>query len=146
MKPTIYESPFSASSFDEFVDNIAYARMMVRTGATHYGEAGFGSHLVWTQPGVLRDGTPYERQLGIDCGLAFTALAHGGAIAHVFGVDRGWSRGMKHAAEVTRERELAVVERSLCADLGEVEFDAQMQEMREHARQDARAWWEWMGR
>jgi hypothetical protein len=40
------------------------------------GEAPIASHLLYTQPGVLRDEIPEERRHGIDAGLAWGAVAH----------------------------------------------------------------------
>lgn len=54
------------------------------------GEAPIASHLLYTQPGVLQDGDPFERQWGIDAGLAWGRVAD----ATVVYIDRGISRGM----------------------------------------------------
>lgn len=143
--PTIYESPFASKDFDTFVENIAYVRLLVRDGALRYNEAGFGSHLVWTQPGVLVDDEPFERALGIDCGLAFTGLARTGVLNHIYGIDRGWSSGMNRSKTVTEGKGLPIKTRSLKEDLGEDEFNRQMDEIVEMIRAEQQVWFWWAG-
>lgn len=54
------------------------------------GESCFASHLLYTQPGILRDGDPVERAWGIDAGLVWGLVAD----ATVVYTDRGTSKGM----------------------------------------------------
>lgn len=54
------------------------------------GEAPIASHLLYTQPGILNDDDPGEREWGIDAGLLWGAKAD----ATVVYTDRGISRGM----------------------------------------------------
>jgi hypothetical protein len=82
------ESPFAGD-----VDgNVAYARECL-ADCLRRGEAPIASHLLYTQPGVLDDGDPTERALGIEAGLVWGVLAD----ASVFYVDRGVSPGMVQA-------------------------------------------------
>lgn len=68
MKRVIIESPFSARSGLKDVNlNVEYARACVRDSVLR-GEAPIASHLLFTQPGILDDAKPEERQLGIDAG------------------------------------------------------------------------------
>lgn len=85
----ILESPFAG----DVTANLAYARAAMRDSLLR-GEAPIASHLLYTQPGVLDDNLPHERELGIAAGLAVADRA-------VFYVDRGWSGGML-AARVFR--------------------------------------------
>ncbi|MEQ8721066.1 MAG: hypothetical protein RID81_07300 [Sandaracinaceae bacterium] len=55
------------------------------------GEAPYASHLLYTQPGVLRDEVPEEREAGILAGFAWREAAD----ATVLYVDLGISRGME---------------------------------------------------
>lgn len=142
---TIYESPFASDDFDTFVGNIAYLRLLVRDGALRYNESGFGSHMVWTQPGVLVDNDAFERALGIDCGLAFTALAREGVLNHVYGIDRGWSSGMKRSREVTEGKGLPIKTRSLTEELGETEFLRRHSEICRMIREEQQTWFRWAG-
>jgi len=88
VKLVLLESPFAG----DIELNVAYARAALRDTVMR-GESALASHLLWTQPGVLRDEVPAERELGIAAGLAWGAVA----TASVFYVDLGWSRGMRAA-------------------------------------------------
>jgi hypothetical protein len=88
MKRVILESPYAGS----IERNLAYARACVRDCLTR-GEAPIASHLLFTQPGILRDGIPKDRELGIDAGLAWLEVAD----AMVLYIDRGMSPGMNDA-------------------------------------------------
>jgi hypothetical protein len=87
VRRVILESPFAG----DVEANIAYARECLRDCLLR-GEAPIASHLLYTQPGVLDDDVPSERQHGIDAGLAWGS----GAEATVVYCDRGISRGMKY--------------------------------------------------
>jgi hypothetical protein len=62
MKLVILESPYAG----DVAANTAYARACVRDSLSR-GEAPLASHLLYTQPGILRYDVPDERQRGIDC-------------------------------------------------------------------------------
>jgi hypothetical protein len=86
MKLVIIESPYAG----DIAANVDYARACV-ADALARGEAPFASHLLYTQPGILRDEVPAERQKGIAAALAW----YRGADAAVVYTDRGISRGME---------------------------------------------------
>ena len=86
MKLVIVESPYAG----DIEANIAYARACIRDALAR-GEAPLASHLLYTQPGILRDEVPGERKLGVDAGLAWYRVAE----AAVVYTDRGISRGME---------------------------------------------------
>ncbi len=94
-KLVIIESPYAG----DVEANVAYARAAMRDSLNR-GEYPIASHLLYTQPGILRDDIPEERTLGIAAGLAWRAVAD----RAVFYVDRGWSTGMIAARE-TYKRE-----------------------------------------
>jgi hypothetical protein len=104
MRRVILESPYA----DDVDANVEYARRCVRD-ALSKGEAPLASHLLYTQPGILRDEVPTERQWGIDAGLAWLAVAE----ATVVYTDRGISKGMKLGIAAARARNLRVEERSI---------------------------------
>jgi hypothetical protein len=87
----IIESPYAGA----IEENVAYARCAMRDSLTR-GEYPIASHLLYTQPGILRDEVADERKLGIDAGLAWRKVAQ----KAVFYVDRGWSGGMLAAREI----------------------------------------------
>lgn len=93
MKLVIVESPYAGD-----VDaNVDYARRCIRDSLSR-GEAPIASHLLYTQPGVLRDEVPNERQWGIDAGLAWGRVAD----LTVVYTDRGISRGMQYGIDAAK--------------------------------------------
>ncbi len=87
MRLVIVESPYAG----DVEENVEYARAAIRDALSR-GEAPIASHLLYTQPGVLDDLVPSERQWGIDAGLAWGKVAD----ATVVYTDRGMSRGMEY--------------------------------------------------
>jgi hypothetical protein len=81
----IVESPYAG----DIEAKQEYARACIRDCLMR-GEAPFASHLLYTQPGVLRDGVRAERQHGIEAGLEIGKRAD----ATVVYTDRGVSGGM----------------------------------------------------
>ena len=109
MRLVIIESPYAG----EIDANVEYARAAMRDSLTR-GESPLASHLLYTQPGILRDEIPEERTLGIDAGLAWRRVAEGAA----FYTDRGWSRGMIAAREVYEAEGVPFELRSLAKAAG----------------------------
>jgi len=104
MKLVILESPFAG----DIEANIEYARKCVHDSLSR-GEAPIASHLLYTQPGVLDDNDPKERQWGIDAGLAWKAVAH----ASVVYTDLGISRGMEYGIAAAKEAGIPIEFRTL---------------------------------
>ncbi len=103
MRLVIIESPFAGRSkfpplrwLQQWL-NVRYARKCVRD-ALERGEAPIASHLLYTQPGILRDQVPEERARGIEAGLAWRCIA----AASVVYVDRGVTKGMRHGIRLAR--------------------------------------------
>lgn len=94
MRRVILESPYAAGGGRTVEENVAYARACLRDSVLR-GEAPIASHLLFTQPGVLDDEIPEERELGIQAGLAWGHEAE----ATVVYVDHGVSRGMRYGIE-----------------------------------------------
>jgi len=86
MRLVIVESPYAG----DIETNVAYARACVRDALAR-GEAPFVSHLLYPQPGILRDEVPAERERGIAAAHAWYRAAD----AAVVYTDRGISRGME---------------------------------------------------
>lgn len=72
--------------------NIRYARRCMRHSLMRM-EQPLASHLLYTQPGILRDDIEAEREQGITAGLAWGLHAE----LWVFYMDRGMSYGMRLA-------------------------------------------------
>lgn len=101
MRLVILESPYAGAT-DE---NMAYARACLHDSLMR-GEAPIASHLLYTQPGVLDDTVPGEREMGIEAGLAWLAVAEASVVYVDHGVSPGMQRGIvaAEAAGVIIER------------------------------------------
>lgn len=125
MRFVVVESPFATGKVElpngEMMDvhrasNIEYARACLHDCLVRHGEAPYASHLLYTQPGVLDDDIPEERELGIKAGLELTKHAE----SRVFYLDRGFSSGMRWALSYALEIGQHCEVRTLggCWDLG----------------------------
>jgi hypothetical protein len=88
MRRVIIESPYAG----DIRKHTRYARRAMRD-CLERGEAPIASHLLYTQPGVLKEALPHERALGIEAGLSWAEVAD----AAVFYADYGFSMGMLNA-------------------------------------------------
>ncbi len=113
MKRVLLESPYAGTGnwLDRIVSrwlNIRYARRCVRDSLTR-GEAPIALHLLYPQPGILDDGDPVERELGIAAGLEWRFAAN----ASVVYVDRGISLGMDRGIAAAKRAGLKIEYRQL---------------------------------
>lgn len=108
MRRVILESPYAAPTAHEIEINVEYARRCVRDSLSR-GEAPIASHLLYTQPGILRDEVHEERKWGIDAGLAWRAVAE----ASVVYTDRGMSKGMLYGIAAAKDAGIPVEIRRL---------------------------------
>jgi hypothetical protein len=92
MRLVIIESPYAG----DVEKNTKYARMCVHDALSR-GEAPIASHLLYTQPGILDDDNPHERQWGIDAGLAWHAVAHASVVYQDLGISKGMQYGIAAA-------------------------------------------------
>lgn len=106
MKRVILESPYAGN----IEENVDYARRCVRDSLSR-GEAPIASHLLYTQPGVLRDSVPAERQWGIDAGLAWAAQAEATVVYTDLGISGGMKYGIANAEQAGRPIEYRNVSR-----------------------------------
>ncbi|XKH55566.1 hypothetical protein LG293_09875 [Citricoccus nitrophenolicus] len=103
----IIESPYAGD-----VDaNTDYARRCMADSLSR-GEAPFASHLLYTQPGVLDDTDPDERQDGIEAGLVWGRTADLTAVYVDHGVSAGMSQGILRAGVELRPVEYRKLEGS----------------------------------
>jgi len=94
MKRVVIESPYAG----DVARNLRYVRACMRD-ALMRGEAPYASHALYTQPGVLRDDVPEERELGIRAGFAWRAASEVTAVYQDLGISSGMQLGVRHAAE-----------------------------------------------
>lgn len=104
MRRVIVESPYAG----DIELHIQYARRCVRDCVLR-GESPIASHLLFTQPGILRDEIADERALGIACGLAWLRVAD----AMVVYVDHGVSNGMQNAVAIAKQQRVPIEVRKL---------------------------------
>jgi len=91
MRRVLIESPFAAPTPEQVEEHVRYARACLKDALSHQ-EAPLASHLLYTQPGVLDDNIPHERQWGIDAGIEWYKVAE----ACIVYTDCGISSGMKY--------------------------------------------------
>lgn len=97
MKLVILESPYAG----DVERNTRYARACLRDSLMR-GEAPVASHLLYTQPGVLRDDVPDERRMGINAGLAWGRAAEGTVVYCDLGISGGMEQGIGRAEKAGR--------------------------------------------
>jgi hypothetical protein len=108
MRRVIVESPYKAPTAAGIIANTAYARACVRDCLMR-GESPQASHLLLTQPGILRDDVPEERVKGIEAGLAWQTQAD----CIVVYEDHGITPGMELAIDRARFYNIPIEYRSL---------------------------------
>lgn len=94
-KRVVLESPYAG----DVERNVLYARRALAHSLL-IGESPIASHPLYTQPGVLDDDVPAQRERGIRAGLEWAEVAD----AAVFYVDYGWSTGMRLALQFYEQR------------------------------------------
>lgn len=88
----VLESPYAG----DVVKNIAYARACMRDCLLR-GEQPFASHLLYTQEGILDDGVPEERTLGIEAGFQWGRHADAVVVYTDLGISHGMQLGVQRA-------------------------------------------------
>lgn len=97
MRRVIVESPYAGN-----VElNLRYLRAALRDCLLR-GEAPFASHAIYTQPGVLDDTVPLEREHGIQAGFVWGLKADATVVYGDLGTSRGMHYGIKAAEEAGR--------------------------------------------
>jgi len=119
LRRVILESPFAGKTDADMLENIRYARACIRDCILR-GDAPIASHLLFTQPGILRDGNQGERSLGMRAGFAWTAQAE----AVVVYTERGVSPGMQSG--IARAQKLGVPVEYRTLEHGPAEFETAM--------------------
>ena len=106
------ETPYASPTSEGLIRNIRYARACVRDSLSR-GEIPFASHLFYTQPGVLDDTVPAERERGIMAGK--TMIETLCAVTVVY-TDLGISKGMEFGMEMARKSGRQIEQRTLGAN------------------------------
>jgi len=124
MRAAIIESPYAAAPYpwgDDVVygafnkelwdevsirRHVQYARELMRW-ALYNGLTPYASHLLYTQPGVLRDDVPAEREMGILAAKRWHELADVAVVGLDYHVSSGMLWGIQQ--HVDQEREIKFV-------------------------------------
>ena len=96
MKLVVIESPYSSRNGNTVEENVAYARAAMHD-SIHRGEAPLASHLLYTQPGILDDDIPSERDLGMNAGWQWMAFASLVVVYEDYGITGGMQAGIDKA-------------------------------------------------
>jgi hypothetical protein len=104
MRLVVIESPLAG----DLERNLRYARACMRHSLM-LGEAPLASHLLYPQPGILRDEDPIERQWGIAAGLSWGK--HADLVAVYF--DLEISPGMQLGITRAKQRNQRIVYRQV---------------------------------
>lgn len=94
MRRVILESPYAG----DIERTVRYARAAMADCLAR-GEAPFASHLLYTQPGVLDDAVPEEREKGIAAGLAWRNAADATVVYTDLGISAGMRAGIGDATD-----------------------------------------------
>ena len=97
MRLVIIESPYAG----DVEKNLQYLRAAMKD-CLHRGEAPYASHGLYTQPGVLDDTIPEEREMGIQAGFAFRCIGDATVVYTDLGTSGGMHYGINHAKKVGR--------------------------------------------
>lgn len=92
MKRVVIESPYAG----DVELNLRYLRACMHHSITH-DEAPYASHALYTQPGVLDDDRPIERELGIVAGFCWRDVADLTVVYTDLGITRGMQYGIDDA-------------------------------------------------
>lgn len=113
MRRVIVESPYGSKDPVIVARNATYARLCMHDCLVNHDEAPFASHLLYTQPGVLRDEIPNERELGINAGLAWGSVAEATVVYTDLGISGGMQTGIKRAKAEERPVEFRTIPEEL---------------------------------
>ncbi len=89
----VIESPYAGKTPEEIQENVRYLRACM-SDCIHRGEAPYASHALYTQPGVLRDEIPAERNLGMEAGFIWGEVCDRVVVYTDRGVTPGMVRGI----------------------------------------------------
>ncbi len=111
MRLVVVESPFAARNPDGSWDhetveeNLRYCRAAMNDCLLR-NESPYASHSLYTQPGVLNDQVPEERNLGMKAGFAWNKYAEASVVYIDRGISSGMRAGIKNAVEHKRPIEI----------------------------------------
>ena len=114
------ETPYASKNEKELRRNLLYARACVRDSLLR-GEIPFASHLFYTQPGILDDNIPQERDMGIKAGKILVESLPD--VVTVVYKDLGISKGMQYGIDRAKENKRTIEYRNLGSGWEEKELE-----------------------
>ena len=116
----IVESPFAGNDVAHEDLHVEYARACMRDAFVR-GEVPYASHLLYTQPGVLDDDVPEQRELGIAGGHLFLKRCADFVAAYVdMWISTGMRRGIAEASACGRAVEYRSLWHKIDANTGTI--------------------------
>lgn len=98
----LIESPYKSDNIEIIRRNLAYARIAAND-CIKRGEFPYGSHIFFTQPGILDDKIDPERMAGIQAGLRIASFFDVSAFYKDLGISEGMEKyGLTAAHEMNR--------------------------------------------
>jgi hypothetical protein len=97
VRRVVIESPYAG----DVELNLRYLRACMHHSITN-DEAPYASHGLYTQPGVLDDGIPVQRELGIVAGFCWRDVADLTVVYTDLGITKGMQYGIDDAARKGR--------------------------------------------
>lgn len=119
MRRVVIETPFAG----DIPRNLKYLRSCMRDCLLR-GEAPFASHAIYTQPGVLDDGDPAYRKLGMNAGFAWRIVAEATVVYTDLGITLGMDLGIKHAEALADQQRGHTVEYRKLGEGWEERYDS----------------------
>lgn len=101
MKRVAIESPYAGATPEILERNMRYLRACMRDCLLR-GETPIASHALYTQPGVLDDAIPADRELGMRAGWNWFPVVDVVVIYVDLGITTGMQRGIVEASRVGR--------------------------------------------
>ncbi len=99
MRRVVIESPYGSDD-DRIVErNVRFLQACMHDAFVNHNEAPFASHGLYTQPGVLDDRDPAQRELGIQAGFLWRDAAEATIVYTNLGITKGMQYGIQHAEE-----------------------------------------------
>jgi hypothetical protein len=109
----LVESPYAG----DHAQHLAFLRACLRDSIDR-GESPFAGHGLYTQPGVLDDDSPAERELGMRAAREFLRVVEKVVFYTNHGVSRGMRDGWEYAVAEAERRGVAVHDFIECRELG----------------------------
>lgn len=105
MRLVVIESPYAG----DVAKNLRYLRAAMADCLAR-DEAPFASHALYTQEGVLDDGDPSQRRLGMRAGFEWRKRADATVVYCDLGLSDGMVKGIDHATQIDQPIEYRKIE------------------------------------